>query len=188
LDGGGGVAVERAAAQAAHADSSNSAHEIRLPIPMQAKKNMNFSFAGLKNAFRMQVDNLRSSRELDSEDPLGDETVAILANAFQEAAITHVEERLSRAMTFCEERGVRSLALVGGVAANQELRRKVNKLCEEREEPWQLVVPPPRLCTDNGVMVAWNGIERLRSNISNVAQGQEVFPRIPLGASIEFQQ
>lgn len=44
-----------------------------------------------------------------------------------------------------------------------------------------MVVPPARLCTDNGVMVAWAGIERLKMGMSNSAEGQMVYARLPLG-------
>lgn len=46
-----------------------------------------------------------------------------------------------------------------------------------------MVVPPARLCTDNGVMVAWAAVERLREGMSNLAEGQEVYARLPLGRS-----
>lgn len=46
-----------------------------------------------------------------------------------------------------------------------------------------MVVPPARLCTDNGVMVAWAAVERLREGMSNNAEEQEVYARLPLGRS-----
>jgi N6-L-threonylcarbamoyladenine synthase len=48
----------------------------------------------------------------------------------------------------------------GGVAANQTLRRSLERLA--RESGLRLVAPPLRLCGDNGAMIAWAGIERLR--------------------------
>lgn len=58
-------------------------------------------------------------------------------------------------------------------------------LCDEREpEAWQMVVPPARLCTDNGVMVAWAAVERLREGMSNNAEWQEVYARLPLGRCV----
>lgn len=43
------------------------------------------------------------------------------------------------------------------------IRKHLNVLCDEMS--FKLVVPPPRLCTDNGIMVAWNGIEKLNKNL-----------------------
>lgn len=30
---------------------------------------------------------------------------------------------------------------------------------------FKLIVPPPKLCTDNGIMIAWNGVEKLKENL-----------------------
>ena len=48
----------------------------------------------------------------------------------------------------------------GGVASNTYLRGKLNKLAEKHG--LEFAAPPIRFCTDNGVMVAWAGLERFR--------------------------
>lgn len=48
----------------------------------------------------------------------------------------------------------------GGVASNQYLREKLNWLCEDHS--LTLHTPPPHLCTDNGVMIAWSALEHLK--------------------------
>jgi len=53
---------------------------------------------------------------------------------------------------------VRQLVVAGGVAANRYVRGRLSAVAEEAG--LRLVCPPPRLCTDNGVMVAWAGVER----------------------------
>lgn len=52
----------------------------------------------------------------------------------------------------------RHLVVAGGVAANQHIRSQLRELASK--QGLELVVPPPRWCTDNGVMVAWAGVER----------------------------
>jgi N6-L-threonylcarbamoyladenine synthase len=122
-------------------------------------------------------------------------------------AIQHLEERLERAMRLCdsptaEQKPITTLAVVGGVAANQAIRARLSALCEKRSAAlaaemeaahgdaasaaaaaavpqWRLVVPPPRLCTDNGVMVAWAAIEKLRLGYSDRIEGQDVYARWP---------
>jgi hypothetical protein len=47
-----------------------------------------------------------------------------------------------------------------------------------------VVFPPPALCTDNGVMVAWAAIEKLNLGISDSIAGHDVFPRWPIGQPI----
>jgi N6-L-threonylcarbamoyladenine synthase len=53
-----------------------------------------------------------------------------------------------------------ALVVAGGVAANMTLRRALQRLASE--SGLTLVAPPLALCTDNGAMIAWAGIERLR--------------------------
>lgn len=52
-----------------------------------------------------------------------------------------------------------TVVVAGGVAANGALRASLSQTIAQ--EGGRMVVPPPRLCTDNGVMVAWAGVERL---------------------------
>jgi N6-L-threonylcarbamoyladenine synthase len=51
----------------------------------------------------------------------------------------------------------------GGVACNEYIRQKLGLVCDAMG--FQLKVPPPKLCTDNGVMIAWNGVERWVANV-----------------------
>jgi N6-L-threonylcarbamoyladenine synthase len=112
-----------------------------------------------------------------------------LCAAFQDVAFTHVEDRLSRALDFVEDSGVAvtALVVVGGVAANKELRRRLLELLESRRIQGDiappLVFPPPNLCTDNGVMAAWGGVEKLALGISDAIEGQEVQARWPLATA-----
>jgi N6-L-threonylcarbamoyladenine synthase len=57
------------------------------------------------------------------------------------------------------EPGLRHLVVAGGVACNQHVRAQLTEVAAEGGV--ELVLPPPRWCTDNGVMVAWAGAERL---------------------------
>ena len=72
------------------------------------------------------------------------------------------------------------MVAAGGVAANQAIRGVLNRLAMETGTP--LVAPPLKLCTDNGAMIAWAGIERLALGLSDT---METAPRArwPLDAS-----
>ncbi len=100
-----------------------------------------FSFAGLKTAVARWV----QARERAGE-PV---PVADVAASFQEA----VADVLTRkAVAACREHGVDQLLVGGGVAANSRLRALAAGRCEAAGIT--LRVPRPRLCTDNGAMVA----------------------------------
>jgi N6-L-threonylcarbamoyladenine synthase len=174
VGGGGGPAIERLALR-------GDPTSIPLPIPLQKRKDCDFSYAGLKTAVRLASEKLRDERGVSSVEELSDEDKANIAASFQHTAFRHLEIRLNRAMDLItkEDERIRTLAVVGGVAANSELRSRLEKLCSGRKDPWKLCVPPPRLCTDQGAMSAWAAVERLLVGSSDVVEGQEVFARYP---------
>ena len=123
-----------------------------LPRPMQGRAEPNFSLSGLKTAVRIAADAIA---------PLSKEDVADLCASFQAAIVDVVVERTRMGLRVFRERFGHPQALVvaGGVGANQPIRRALQRL--SFEAGLRLVVPPPHLCTDNGAMIAWAGIERL---------------------------
>uniref|UniRef100_A0A0E0JHG3 N(6)-L-threonylcarbamoyladenine synthase n=1 Tax=Oryza punctata TaxID=4537 RepID=A0A0E0JHG3_ORYPU len=84
---------------------------------------------------------------------------ANIAASFQQVAVLHLEERCQRAVEWAlkMEPSIKYFVVSGGVASNQYVRTHLNQIAEKNG--LQLVCPPPRLCTDNGVMIAWTGIE-----------------------------
>ena len=57
-----------------------------------------------------------------------------------------------------------------GVAANAAVRAALAEAAARRGVP--MVAPPIRLCTDNAVMVAWAGLERLRLGLTDEPRRQ----------------
>jgi N6-L-threonylcarbamoyladenine synthase len=145
----GGPSVER------EAEMGNS-ERFDLPRPMQGRPEPNFSLSGLKTAIRMAADNIA---------PLSSQDVSDLCASFQAAVIDVIVERTRCGLRVFRERFGHPQALVvaGGVGANQPIRRALQRLAFEAG--LRLVVPPPKLCTDNGAMIAWAGIERLSMNL-----------------------
>jgi N6-L-threonylcarbamoyladenine synthase len=175
VGGGGGPAVETLA-------NEGDPTAISLTIPLLKRKDCDFSYAGLKTNVRRAAEQLVANRGVQSTLDLSRQDKADLAASFQNIAIVHLEQRLERAMIMMEkeQEGIRSLAVVGGVAANQELRGRLHDLCENRG--WNMVVPPPRLCTDQGAMASWAAIERLKQGSSDDPSNQEVYARYPFSA------
>jgi N6-L-threonylcarbamoyladenine synthase len=154
----GGPAIEARAAR-------GTASRFPLPRPMKGRAGCDFSFSGLKTAVGQTVARLGT---------LTDQDIADLAAAFQEAAAEVLEDRCANAIDIFHSLHPKgdTLVIAGGVAANQTLRRRLKALAEAHG--LRLVAPPPALCTDNGTMIAWAGIERLRLGL---VDGLEFAPR-----------
>jgi len=78
---------------------------------------------------------------------------------------------------------ISTLAVVGGVAANKELRTRLRAVCDDAG--WEMQVPPPRLCTDQGAMAAWAAVERIMMNSSDDPSDQQVHARFPFATMYE---
>src|SRR5579859_8000676 len=118
-----------------------------------AAHRFDFSFSGLKTAVARWVE----ARERAGEPvPVND-----VAASFQEAVCDVLTRKAIRA---CKETGVDHLLIGGGVAANSRLRA----LAEERamDAGIRVRVPRPKLCTDNGAMVAALGAELVAAGVA----------------------
>jgi N6-L-threonylcarbamoyladenine synthase len=107
-----------------------------------------FSFSGLKTAVARHVEALEQAGT-----PI---PVADVAASFQEAVVDVLTAKAVRA---ARERGMDTLLLGGGVAANSRLRALAEERCAAAGIG--LRVPRPGLCTDNGAMVAALGAHLL---------------------------
>jgi N6-L-threonylcarbamoyladenine synthase len=70
-----------------------------------------------------------------------------------------------------------ALVVAGGVSANQPIRRGLTRLATEAGLP--MIAPPLSLCGDNGAMIAWAGLERLKLGMVD-DMGALARPRWPL--------
>jgi len=95
------------------------------------------------------------------------QTAADIAASFQRAVAEVLADRAKHAMAMMRERAAdaRVLVVAGGVAANGAVRAALAEVASA--QGFVLVAPPVRLCTDNAVMVAWTGIERLRLGLAD---------------------
>jgi N6-L-threonylcarbamoyladenine synthase len=160
----GGPALEIAARQ-------GDPERFELPRPMLGRAEPDFSLSGLKTAVRLAAQKIA---------PLTDQDVQDLAASFQASIVDVIADRVRVGLRAFREAVGAPLALVvaGGVAANDAIRLALQRAC--MESGLRLIVPPPRLCTDNGAMIAWAGIERLRLGLASPLDAPAM-ARWPLG-------
>ncbi len=158
----GGPAIDRAARE-----GRRDAHAF--PRPMLAGPGYDLSLSGLKSAV---------VRELDRLDAAGTPVhLPDVAASFQEAI---VDVQVAKTMRAAADLGAPTVMLAGGVAANSRLRERFDEAC--RAAGVRLVVPSPRMCTDNGAMVAASGSNLLAAGrVDDLAM--EVDPGLPLGSA-----
>ena len=147
---------------------SGDAARFKLPQPLLDQDNCDFSFSGLKTAVRQLV-----ARGPQADDQFR----ADIAASLQHSIAAILAAKTARALRHAMPDKPTALVVAGGVAANQALRTVLTTTAKGFGLP--LVAPPPDLCTDNGVMIAWAGLERLRLGMTD---GLDVAarPRWPL--------
>jgi len=150
-DGGGGRALEKIAIKGVP-----ETHNFR--IPMKQYKNCDFSFSGLKSAVKREFFKIQKQRPIEEQD------IANLSYDFQNIAAKHLLDRLNRATQWCKKNApqVDTIVVSGGVASNEELRSRLREFGVKKK--YSMIFPSTPLCSDNGVMIAWAGIENYNSS------------------------
>jgi N6-L-threonylcarbamoyladenine synthase len=149
----GGVVIDGLASQ-------GNPESIDFPRALPGRQDLDFSFSGLKTAVATRI------REQGLPEPA---QMPDFCASFQ-AAVVDVLVRKSRRALLRE--GLRDLLVCGGVAANRGLRAALAAAAEQ--DGFRLFVPTPKLCTDNGAMIAEAGTWAL-------ARGE----RAPLDLSVD---
>ena len=145
----GGPAIEQAALE-------GDPGRFPLPRAWLEPESFDFSFSGLKTSVRHLVRELGVDPDTAASDERRERLpVSDLAASFQSAVVDVLATKAARA---AEAFGARQLALGGGVAANRSLLGQV-----EARSQLPVLCPPPRLCTDNGAMIAAAGYFRYQA-------------------------
>ncbi|WP_299841085.1 tRNA (adenosine(37)-N6)-threonylcarbamoyltransferase complex transferase subunit TsaD [uncultured Paracoccus sp.] len=146
----GGPSVE---AEAAEGDASR----FDLPRPLLDRPGFDMSFSGLKTAALRQRDEL-----VAAQGGLYQRDRADLCAGFQAAVSDLLAGKAARVM---KASPAPVLAVAGGVAANRTIRAALEKVSSDAGT--RFLAPPLALCTDNGAMIAWAGIERFRQGAAD---------------------
>ncbi len=125
--------------------------KFKFPVPMKGREGCDFSFSGLKTAVRVAIEKLLQITDQDKKD---------ISAAFQTAVVKQMEDRLAHAIEIFKKEypNGKDMVVAGGVAANLAVREMIQKLADKNNLIFS--APPIGLCTDNGVMIAWAGMER----------------------------
>ena len=126
---------------------------VKLSYPI---KGMDFSFSGLTT---------------EAERKVGEVSDKVLANSFQEHAYAATVEALERTMS---QENSKEALLTGGVAMNSRLREMVEEMCKQRDA--EAYFPPAEYCMDNGVMIAHQGLLRIKKGNETKIENSKVKP------------
>lgn len=134
------------------------------PRPMTDRPGLDFSFSGLKtfaaNTIRDQGDD--------------QQTKADIACAFQTAVVETLVIKCRRAL---EQTGLNRLVIAGGVSANKSLREALQTMMQKNKG--EVYYPRLEFCTDNGAMIAYAGMQRLKAG-QHEELSAKAKPRWPL--------
>lgn len=144
----------------------------KFPRPMTDRPGLDMSFSGLKTFTANTI-----AANGDDE-----QTRADIAYAFQEAVCDTLVIKCKRAL---EETGLKRVVIAGGVSANKQLRADLEKLAKKIDG--EVYYPRTEFCTDNGAMIAYAGMQRLKNG--DVCElGLQARPRWPIDQLTSIQK
>ncbi|MGR5148344.1 tRNA (adenosine(37)-N6)-threonylcarbamoyltransferase complex transferase subunit TsaD [Photobacterium alginatilyticum] len=136
----------------------------KFPRPMTDRPGLDFSFSGLKT---FAANTIRANDD-------DEQTRADIAFAFQEAVVDTLAIKCKRAL---KQTGFKRLVIAGGVSANKYLRLELEKLMVGMKG--EVFYPRTEFCTDNGAMIAYAGMQRLK-NHETMDLSVKAHPRWPI--------
>ncbi|MGN0917335.1 MAG: tRNA (adenosine(37)-N6)-threonylcarbamoyltransferase complex transferase subunit TsaD [Candidatus Enterousia sp.] len=130
------------------------------PRPLCDKPGCDFSFSGIKTAARTFLGK--------NPGPWSDDFINDFCASFQASVVDCILNRLTHAMADARviDAAPKTLVVAGGVAKNSAIRDAMEILAHKNKMVF--AAPPMNLCTDNGAMIAWAGLENYR--IGNIVK------------------
>lgn len=176
-DMSGGRAIEHVAKGGNHL-------AFNFPCTMIMHRDCNFSFSGFGSYAAAIIENQERCYDVPPDGVIP--SARDFCASLQYGIALHLLHRVSRAIAFCEAKkwvpsDNKILVFSGGVACNSFIRAILKSFCST--VGFRLTCPPPKLCTDNGIMIAWNGMEKLKEDVGIVLDPETVFTdsNCPLG-------
>lgn len=132
----GGATVEKYAKQSTQI-------KYNFTVPMLRNKSLNFSYSGLKQGVKVQIEKLKQENEKLTKTQIQD-----ICASFQFTAIKHIEKRLT---AYFSQNKIQDFAIVGGASANKSLRQSIEKICKTQNTKLHLC--NLQYCSDNAAMI-----------------------------------
>jgi N6-L-threonylcarbamoyladenine synthase len=118
------------------------------PVPLRQSPKIEFSYSGLKNAVRV---------EIEKQGTLTEEIKADICASFQKTAVEHILQKLKKLF---KQKAPKNFAIVGGASANVCLRGEVENLCEKYGT--SLMLSELKYCSDNAAMIGRVAVEQYK--------------------------
>ena len=128
-----------------------------LPHPLKNKKNINFSFSGIKTAVSIIVKKQKIIDQKFKEN---------ISASFQNKIIEIIITKIEKALEILAEKKINiyDIAIVGGVAANKAIRNSFSST--QNLNKFNFIYPPIELCGDNAAMIALVCQQKYKNNVN----------------------
>lgn len=127
--------------------------ELKFPIA-KLKSEYDFSFSGVKTSVLRFIQKEFGDKKIPEQD------LANIAYAFQNSVVDALTEKVELAL---RNFSVKSVSLVGGVAANKLLREKLISISKKNNVSF--IAPDLEYCGDNAAMIAYRGQKLFEAGI-----------------------
>ena len=129
-------------------NASKIGDEDKIKFPVAGLKNpYNFSFSGLKTSVLRYI-----QKNFSDVNDIPEKEKNNIAASFQKAVVNALIQNTERALNNYD---VKSISLVGGVAANAKLRNEITMLSKKYDK--KIIIPSFEFCGDNAAMIAFRG-------------------------------
>lgn len=125
---------------------------ITLPVPLRQSPKIEFSYSGLKNAVRLEIEKVK-----DNQGELTQQDIANICASFQKTAVAHIIQKLKKQFKL---NAPKDFAIVGGASANIHLRTQIEELCKKHGT--SLHLSELKYCSDNAAMIGRVAIEQYK--------------------------
>lgn len=130
------------------------------PIPLAQSPLLAFSYSGLKNAVRLEIEKSDSEAYPD------------IAASFEHAATMHIIQKLKK---YFKQKAPKRFAIVGGASANLYLRSQIETLLKPYKA--ELMLSELQYCSDNAAMIGRTAVELYKKGAFSSLDALDVVPK-----------